>query len=452
VDNRPPLSPPELGAGGQPAPWRRFALIACMFLTTAAFGFLQPFVPLYLAASGLTTGQIGLVVGVGTGLTLLVQPLIGRVSDLLDARRPLMVVAALAAGGAYVGYTRVAPGDLWAFLLLTCLGVNGTQYLNGVGGVLVGRIVGRANGGGAAYAGYRVWGSVGYIVVALTTGLLVTRTLIPHAGAHALSGLGRAALTPVFTGGFWLFALLAGVSTLVPDPKGSALEIKPTENQTASRAPLAPNVQWFLLALFLYQFALYGASSYLSLYLRALGATPLWITGVFATGVVCEVLVMKQVGRLTDRYGRRPALAVAFLLMPLRLLAYIPAHTPLGVLLVQSLHGLNFGIMGAVSVVFINDLTTDGGRGAAQARLFGVQGLATALGPIACGLVAQRLGIGWMFGAMSLVGMAAAAVFLLRVHESHPSPHPIPLRGPALFHPLLRLLSAPLPLALRPDA
>ncbi len=435
------LSPP-------PPPWRRIALIVCMFLTTAAFGFLQPFVPLYLAASGLTIGRIGVVIGVGTGLALLVQPLLGRLSDRLDARRPLMVAAALVAGGAYVGYTFAPTGSLGAFLVLTCLGVNGTQYLNAVGGVLVGRIVGRT-GGGAAYAGYRVWGSVGYIVVALATGLLVNQALGLHSGAHAPPRLDRAALTPVFRDGFWLFALLAGTAVLVPDPKQAVRTVTLSARPMSPPAPLTSNVQWFLLALFLYQFALYGASSYLSLYLKALGATPLWITGVFATGVVCEVLVMKQAGRLTDRYGRRPALAVAFILMPLRLLAYIPAHTPLAVLCVQALHGLNFGIMGAISVVFINDLATDQDRGAAQARLFGVQGFATALGPVACGLIAQHWGIGWMFAAMSLVGMAGAVIFLVRVQESHPSPVPIPLRGPAIFHPFLRLLSKPLPLTLQ---
>ena len=428
----------------QTPPWRHGALIAYMFLTTAAFGFLQPFVPLYLAASGLTIGRIGVVIGVGTALTLLAQPLMGRLSDRLDARRPLMVAAALTAGGAYAGYTLAPAGSLGAFLVLTCLGVNGTQYLNAVGGVLVGRIAGRA-GGGAAYAGYRVWGSVGYIVVALATGLMVNQALGLHPGAHASSLLGRAALTPVFRDGFWLFALLAASAVLVPDPKRAAHNAAPSARPILLPSPLTANIQWFLLALFLYQFALYGASSYLSLYLKALGATPLWITAVFAAGVVCEVLVMKQAGRLTDRYGRRPALAVAFVLMPLRLLAYIPAHTPLAVLCVQSLHGLNFGIMGAISVVFINDLATDQDRGAAQARLFGVQGFATALSPVACGFLAQHFGIGWMFALMSLVGMAGAAVFLIRVQESHPSPLPIPLRGPACFHPLLRLLSAPLP-------
>ncbi|MDQ2800862.1 MAG: MFS transporter, partial [Armatimonadota bacterium] len=189
----------------QTPPWRRLALVAYMFLTTAAFGFLQPFVPLYLAAAGLTAGKIGIALGVGTGTVLLVQPLLGHVSDFLDARRPLLVGAALIAGGAYAAYTLAPQHSLWAFLLLTCLGVNGTQYLNAGGGVLVGRIVGARSDGGAAYAGYRVWGSVGYIIVAIGTGLLVSRALGVHPGAH----LDRAILSPVFTHGFGLFFALA---------------------------------------------------------------------------------------------------------------------------------------------------------------------------------------------------------------------------------------------------
>src|SRR5947209_1042863 len=130
--------------------WRRVALAVCMFLTIATFGFLQPFVSLYLAAAGLSASQIGLVLGVGTGLTLLVQPVLGRVSDRLDARRPLMVAAALTAGGAYLAYNAVPAGAFWAFLLLTILGINGTSYLNSVGGVLIGRMVRNTRRGGAA--------------------------------------------------------------------------------------------------------------------------------------------------------------------------------------------------------------------------------------------------------------------------------------------------------------
>src|SRR2546423_15614377 len=77
---------------------RRLALIACMFLTTASMGFLQPFVPLYLEASGLSRQQIGGVTGLGAGLAILLQPVWGSLSDRLDTRRPFMSLTAGTAG------------------------------------------------------------------------------------------------------------------------------------------------------------------------------------------------------------------------------------------------------------------------------------------------------------------------------------------------------------------
>jgi MFS family permease len=429
--------------------WQRIALAVSMFLTTAVVGFLQPFVSLYLEASGLTRGQIGIVIGLGTGLALLVQPLLGRLSDALDARRPIMCAAALIAGFAYLAY-RNASGMGW-FILLSALGANGTLYLGAAGGVLVGRMVPGSSRGGAAYAGYRVWGSVGYILVALLTGWMV------NSGSHAHARLSRAELTSVFTYGPLLFFAIAAIVLFLPDRKNldrknpdrkkSNGQIK-SATDTSAEQPHVPqrkdrNLERFLLAYFLYQFALYGASAYLSLFMKSLGERPLWITGTFAVGVLCEVLVMTRVGRLTDMYGRRPALAMAFILMPLRLLLYIPATGPLWVLLVQSLHGLNFGIMGAIAVVFINDIATESGRGAAQARLAAAGGLATALGPAVCGALANRYGYGCMFAGMSTVGTVGAYIFLTQVHESHATSTPVAGRGPALLAPLLRLLDAP---------
>ncbi|MBM3496587.1 MAG: MFS transporter, partial [Armatimonadetes bacterium] len=171
-----------------------------MFLITAAFGFLQPFVPLFMEASGLTRGQIGVVGGVGTGLALLIQPILGRVSDRLDARRPVMVVAAMTAGLAYYAY-QWAQGPLW-FGILTALGVNGTIYLNAASAVIVGRLADRRTRG-QTYAAYRVWGSVGYIVVALATGWLIS-----GAASHG-QALTRAGLAPVFQWGPCIFAAIA---------------------------------------------------------------------------------------------------------------------------------------------------------------------------------------------------------------------------------------------------
>src|SRR3712207_9166485 len=90
-------SPKEPSAGEAPPLRHRFLLAACMFLCVAAFGFLEPFVPLYLELSGLRRSEIGVVSSAGAGMALLIQPLLGRLSDRLDARRPLMAAAAVTA-------------------------------------------------------------------------------------------------------------------------------------------------------------------------------------------------------------------------------------------------------------------------------------------------------------------------------------------------------------------
>ncbi len=412
----------------------RSALILYMFLCTASIGFLQPFVSLYFASAGLNRLQIGLVTGIGTGLALLVQPLMGRLSDRLPSPRPLMSVAGVAAGIAYMSY-RSATGML-GFILLTALGTNAMFYLGTAGAVLVGRMTAGSTQRGTIYAKYRIWGSVGYIVFSLLSGMIVNQR---QAGGAIL---GREQLNTLFTFGPLIFFAIAIVSCFAPDtgkrPKGAERRASSPKG-----AGLPLNMRYFLAAYFLYMFGLYGASAYLSLYMRSLHATPLWITGMFSAGVFCEVLVMTQVGRFADRYGRRPALAVTFLLMPLRLLLYIPATGPAWVMFVQMLHGFNFGIMGTIAIVFVNDIANEANRATAQSRLSATAGLATAIGPPLCGWLAQNWGFNWMFALMSAVGVAGATIFMLWVQESHPATGSLREEGPRFIRPLLRLLSTP---------
>lgn len=391
--------------------WRRLALGATMFFITGVFGLIQPFTAPYLLASGLDRFEINVVGGLASLLAVLIQPLFGRVSDRLDARRPMMLVTAALAAGAYFLFPKAS--GVGGFLLLTVLGANSLQYLNTTGGVLIGRLAG-ASRGGAAYARFRVWGSVGYVAVTQTVGYLLP----------SRPGMARADLEPIFTvGTVALFAVIAVLSCFVPDVKAGH---RAGASPDGSASPAADqgdleNLNRFLLAYFLYQFALYGASANLSLYLtETLHATKRDLSNFFAVGVVSEVLVMTQVGRWTDRHGRKPALMAAFLLMPVRLLCYIPATGALWASAVQSLHGVNFGIVGAIAVTFVNDCAPERQRGAIQARLAGTGGLAVALGQWVCGFVLQRWGFGAMFGAMSAVGAVGAALLWTRVRESHP--------------------------------
>ena len=61
------------------SPFQKAALVVCMFLITSTFGFLQPFVPLYMQAAGLKLSDVGIVLAISTGLALLLQPILGRI-------------------------------------------------------------------------------------------------------------------------------------------------------------------------------------------------------------------------------------------------------------------------------------------------------------------------------------------------------------------------------------
>jgi MFS family permease len=318
------------------------------------------------------------------------------------------------------------------------LAVNGFQYLNAGGAVIVARMAyGSAQGGasqtGTAYARYRVWGSVGFIVVTLLCGALLQSHFTGD------SQFERAELQQIFKFGPLLFLGAGLASCLLPDRKTSPEEKRVLEKP---REGLPVNLRWFLAAIFCYMFSISGAFSYLSLYMKSLGALPLTITCTWAAGVVCEVLMMMRIGRLTDKFGRRPALIVAFLALPVRMLLYIPAPSPLWILMVQLMEGVGFGIMGATIMAFVNDSAHDAKRGMAQARLGAVSGLALALGPVIGGAIVQRFGMGWLFAAMAAVGAVGAVIVLTRVRESHPMPEPLQNRH-AVLQPALRLLAEP---------
>ena len=389
--------------------WRRLVLALFMTLTTGVFGLLQPYTAPYLRASGLDRFEINLIGGVSSLLAVAIQPLLGRLSDRIDARRPLILAAAATAATAYHFFPAVR--GVLGFLGLSLIGANSLQYLNSAGGVLLGRLAPAATAG-STYARYRVWGSVGYVAVTQAAGWLLPRNTSP-----------KQELEPVFTiGTALLFTAIALLALGIPDPKA---KIPETGNGRASTIPSPqgdkPNFNRFLIGYFLYSFALYGASANLPLYLTEhLHANQRDLGNFFAVGVVAEVLVMTRVGSWTDRHGRRPALIAAFFLLPLRLLGYVAAHTPLQATVVQALHGLNFGIVGAVAVIVANDCANDQDRGLAQSRLAGTAGIALATGQWTCGALLERYGFNTVFAAMAVIAVAAAVTLATCFRESHP--------------------------------
>ena len=75
-------------------PGRVIALYALMY---AAFGVSSPFMPAFLASRGLGPEQLGIVFATGTAMRLLSGPLCGRLADLTQALRAVMVTCTVLA-------------------------------------------------------------------------------------------------------------------------------------------------------------------------------------------------------------------------------------------------------------------------------------------------------------------------------------------------------------------
>jgi PPP family 3-phenylpropionic acid transporter len=91
-------------------------LYAAMY---AAFGVASPFLPAFVSARGVPPEQLGLMLGAGTAVRLLTAPLAGRIGDLLQALRVVLVICIALAAVMTLGYL-VAPG-FWLLLGMSLL-------------------------------------------------------------------------------------------------------------------------------------------------------------------------------------------------------------------------------------------------------------------------------------------------------------------------------------------
>jgi MFS family permease len=178
-------------------------------------------------------------------------------------------------------------------------------------------------------------------------------------------------------------------------------------------------IAWLFVSVFLFHLANAPILPTVALYVKKMGGSNDLMTATVLTAQIVMVPVAVLTGRLCDSWGRKSIMAVAFWVLPFRILSYTFASTARDVVYLQTLDGIGAGIYGVAIVAFSADLTRGKGHFNSLMGLF-----ATALavggvaGPVLSGLLVQNFGFANTFLIFTGISAAGAVTFSTLVPET----------------------------------
>jgi len=356
----------------------------------AAFGVASPFLPAFLSARGLLPEQLGLVLGTGTAVRLLTAPLAGRIGDLIQALRVVLIVCAALAASVTLGY--LAGHGFWILLGMNLLHAASLAPITVLADALALGSASPAPSGrrGFEYGWVRGTGSAAFIVGILLSGQAVSAfglDLIVYLQALLLGAAAFAAiLVPEL--------IHARTADAVRAPAGGVLILL--------RLPLFRNLV-LVAALILGSHAMHDAFAVIRW--SATGISPATASLLWSESVAAEVLVFFVIGpALVTWLAPAGAAAIAALAGMLRWAVMAQTTEVIALALVQPLHGITFALLHLACMRLIARTVPQGLEGTAQA-IYGTVGIgaATALLTLVSGALYARLGAQgfWVMAALS---------------------------------------------------
>lgn len=244
------------------------------------------------------------------------------------------------------------------------------------------------------YAAIRLWGTVGYILVAVAAGAGMDRLGL-RAGIYGIAVTMLACAVAA-----WLGRRREHVS-LPPVRLGEFLQV------LRQRQAIL-----FLTATGLAQMSYGPYSTFFTIHLERLGFSKAFAGSAWALAASSELVVMLLWPRLCALATARTWLTAALAAHALRWGLSIVAQGPASLLGVQLTHAFTFGVFYLASVQTVDALAPEGLRATAQGVFasvsFGVSGL---LGNTLGGLLYEPLGMGRLYAAAALLAAAATVLY-----------------------------------------
>ena len=155
---------------------------------------------------------------------------------------------------------------------------------------------------------------------------------------------------------------------------------------------------------------------------------------VFSSFLLTQTAATVVFGKLSDIYGRRPMLLVGIAVFLAGSILCGFATTMPALIAFRLIQGVGAGAVQPVGITVVGDLYPTHERGKVQGYLASVWAVSAVLGPLVGGLIVRHVSWAWIFWINIPIGLAAAAGFVLFLHERvSRNRRPLDAAGAALF-------------------
>jgi PPP family 3-phenylpropionic acid transporter len=360
------------------------------FLYFGAISILFPFMALFYQGQGLTGGQIGLLAAISPILSFFGAPLWTGAAD--ASRRHKLVAMLSILGVVIVTFIFPSIASFGGLLLMICL----WAFLGSPTGSLVDSAVLALLGDRKERFGrIRLWGTIGYGVVAPFAGTLIGRLGLKWA--------------------FWGYAILMLGALLVITQIPFRQKASSGSFRGGMRVLFA-NQSWmlFLVMVFIAGVGMATINNYLFVYMQSLGASKTLMGFALTVSTLSEIPAMFFSDRLLRRFGARGMLVIAMTTIGLRLICYSLTTQPWVVLVIQLVHGLTFAAIYTAGVYFADQVAPPGMKATTQGMFSGtLMGFGSATGGLLGGLLLDHFSPGGMYAFSGSLVLAGLIAFLL---------------------------------------
>ena len=377
---------------------RGFAVRLAVFYGTL-FGLVGthlPFFPVWLKAIGLDASWIGIIIAVPAVTRFTILPFVTGLAERRQTLRGAIIATAFltAIGFSAVGLSRGAVVVFAAYVFTACVWTPMVPLTDGYALKGVARY-------GLNYGPLRLWGSAAFIAGALACGLLVDLIAPQHL--------------------IWVIAAMAAAGAIAGHGLGPIDAPGATAAGSAGAAGLLSNLGFLaiILASALIQGSHAAYYAFASITWQASGFDGLTIAGLWALGVVAEIVVFA----LSPRFTVSPVWLVIIGASSAVVRWLVTAQEPSIAILVtvQLMHGLTYGatLLGTMGLLVRNVPSHVAAR--AQGYLAACSGIVASSASILSGVIYAQHGQGvyYVMAVMGAVGGLVIGLARRRIDGPH---------------------------------